>query len=86
MTHYEETELSPKLLPDEIVQSDIPRKDNGIIEGEFTTLMENYECDLLRKVLSSHNWNKSAAARALNISEAVIRYKIKRLKISSPQK
>ena len=49
--------------------------------GDLKTLIENYECQILAKVLKSNNGNKSAAARSLNISERVMRYKIKRFNV-----
>ncbi len=52
--------------------------------GDLDMLLSDYERQILLKVLTHHDWNQSAAANALNISERVIRYKIKRLDLRRP--
>ncbi len=44
--------------------------------------LENLERQLIFEALSSFNWNQSQAARALQISEQTIRYKMSKLEIS----
>jgi len=52
-----------------------------------SSLAENvadYESSLIRKALLDNNWNQSQAARALEISEKTIRYKMEKLGIVNP--
>jgi len=47
--------------------------------------LADYEAELIRKSLSENNWNQVQAARALKVSEATIRYKIKKFGITKPK-
>jgi transcriptional regulator with GAF, ATPase, and Fis domain len=47
-------------------------------------LLDNYERRILEKALLKYNWKKADVARALNTSDPVIRYKMRRLKIKRP--
>ena len=40
---------------------------------------------MIRESLVNNNWNQSKAARALNIPEQTLRYKMHKLKISKPE-
>lgn len=74
--------LQPEHLPFEISFTDGDRKSLEVpISGDLPAIVARYEREVLIRTLHHHNWNKSAAARALNISERVMRYKIKQLKI-----
>ncbi len=53
-------------------------------DGELTHMITEFERKILLDTLVDHNWNQTAAANALKISEAVMRYKIKRLNINKP--
>lgn len=81
-----DTTLLPEHLPYEI---SFPEARHEAFEvplvGKLPKLLADYEKEILLKVLRHHNWNKTAAARALNISERVVRYKMKRLKIKAPK-
>jgi len=44
--------------------------------------LDEYEKQLIKKTLLEKDWNQSAAARALQISESNIRYKIKKFNLS----
>jgi transcriptional regulator with GAF, ATPase, and Fis domain len=80
MIHFEDKILLPKHLPDEVRFSSKNRNPSQLlVEGDLPTILANYERELLDRVLRHYNWNQSAAAKALNISEAVMRYKMKRL-------
>ncbi len=50
--------------------------------SDLSHMMSDYEGQILADILAEHQWNQTAAAKALNISEAVMRYKIKRLNIN----
>ncbi len=82
-----ESVMNPEHLPyeislaeDHIDQIEIP------LSGDLTAILSNFEREILLNVLRHHDWNKSAAARAMNISERVMRYKIQQLKIHQPRK
>ena len=86
MMHFEETDLLPKHLPQEVTGSEpitpfikIP------IEGDLSAIIDDYERQVLESILKRHDWNKMAAARALNTSDSVIRYKMNRLGIVIPE-
>ncbi len=79
--------LLPTHFPDELSRSgNSPRMPDIPNSGDLTGILEAYEKRILLKVLESNKWNKTAAARALNISERVMRYKIQQLGIESPAK
>ena len=86
MTHFNEKILMPEHLA---IEPELVNLQNAIehlpLEGDLPQLMAKYERKLLQRVLIHNNWNQSAAAKALGISEAVIRYKIKRLQLK-PEK
>jgi transcriptional regulator with GAF, ATPase, and Fis domain len=85
MTHYEETTLLPSHLGKELTATNLPTLDMELsAENDLSVLMEGYERKVIEEVLKKNNWNQTAAARSLNISEAVIRYKIKRLQLKKP--
>jgi transcriptional regulator with GAF, ATPase, and Fis domain len=86
MMHFEETELLPKHLPPELAESESKISLSEIpAEGDLTTIIDDYERQVLETVLKRHHWNKMAAARALNTSDSVIRYKMNRLHIIPPE-
>jgi transcriptional regulator with GAF, ATPase, and Fis domain len=83
MTHFEETILLPNHLPQNFRDSD--RKNpasTSINKNSLTYLLDKYERKVIENALDKYDWNQSAAAEALNISESVMRYKIKRLKLN----
>lgn len=86
MVHFDDTTLLPQHLPDDIPLSKAnPTSKELPFEGDLRAFMDSYESELLMRVLSRHNWKQTAAAKALNISEAVMRYKMKRHNIRRPQ-
>jgi Nif-specific regulatory protein len=60
----------------------IPRPSGS--DNDLPDLIADYERRLILDTLTAHRWNQTAAARALNISEAVMRYKIKKLNLQKP--
>jgi len=56
--------------------TDLPRKEKGLPES-----LEEIEKDLILKALHQHRWVQTKAAENLQISERVLRYKIKKYKI-----
>jgi transcriptional regulator with GAF, ATPase, and Fis domain len=46
--------------------------------------LAEYEAQLIRQALTGNDWNQRKAARALQISEGTIRYKIEKLGIAKP--
>jgi len=82
----EDISLTPEHLPYELSFSDDRHSSFELpLSGDFPSLIANYEREILLRVLRHHNWNQSATARALNISERVIRYKMKQLKLEKPK-
>jgi transcriptional regulator with PAS, ATPase and Fis domain len=46
--------------------------------------LQKYEEELLRQALTEHNWHQSRAAKALEIPEQTLRYKMNKLGIAKP--
>ncbi len=86
MMHFEETILLPKHLPQELAEAEAKTSFSELpAEGDLTTIIDDYERQVLETVLKRYQWNKMAAARALNTSDSVIRYKMNRLHIIPPE-
>jgi transcriptional regulator with GAF, ATPase, and Fis domain len=71
----------PTLLPEHLgttlsACSGARQKDKNT---DLTDIMAAYEKKILQATISAHQGNQAAAARALNISESGLRYKLKRL-------
>jgi transcriptional regulator with GAF, ATPase, and Fis domain len=82
----ENTQLLPEHLPYEITFPETSREAFEVpLAGDLTRILADYEREILINVLRHHSWNQSAAADALNISERVMRYKIKRLHLQPPK-
>jgi transcriptional regulator with PAS, ATPase and Fis domain len=76
------TTLAPEHLPYELSFPDRQHEALTVpLSGNLSTIVTNYEREVLLRVLRHHNWNQTEAARALNLSERMIRYKMKRLKV-----
>jgi transcriptional regulator with PAS, ATPase and Fis domain len=85
MTHYEEPTLLPAHLSRELTSPETAAAGREVpAENDLSTLMAGYEGQVIEEALNNHQWNQTAAARALNISEAVMRYKIKKLQLKKP--
>ena len=83
LMHFDETVLQVKHLPGELTSSDSQiNLDEIPTAGDLSTLIDKYERKILQATLSKHNWKKADVARALNTTDPVIRYKMKRLKIN----
>ncbi len=81
-----DAQLLPEHLPYEISFPETQREAFEVpLAGDLNHLLADYEREILIKVLRHHGWNQSAAAAALNISERVMRYKIKRLRLRPPK-
>jgi transcriptional regulator with PAS, ATPase and Fis domain len=77
--------LDHDLLPKEY-ESDwkIHHPKKKTIKKSLSQSMNDYEAEIIKKTLVDNNWNQVRAARILKISEAAIRYKIKKLGIKKP--
>ncbi len=75
--------ITPKYLPFELKRNDFQGKKRDELYSEFPEDMslEHVEKSHLLRVLEKLNWNKSKAAKALGISRATLRMKIKRYNI-----
>ena len=82
MMHFDEKILLPKHLPEDISFSKTEKYSPQLpSKGDLPSILADYERELLTQVLNNNNWNQTAAAQALNISEAVMRYKMRRLNL-----
>ncbi|MEZ4762150.1 MAG: helix-turn-helix domain-containing protein [Calditrichia bacterium] len=54
------------------------------IRKSLQETLEETEVSLIRQALVANDWNQSKAARALQISERAIRYKMEKLGIEKP--
>ncbi|MCI0698146.1 sigma 54-interacting transcriptional regulator [candidate division KSB1 bacterium] len=78
--------LLPEHLPYELAFPEAQREAFAVpLSGNLPKLLADYEREILLKVLRHHHWNQTEAARALKISERVMRYKMKRLKLRPPE-
>jgi DNA-binding NtrC family response regulator len=78
--------LLPEHLPYEISFPDAQREALALpLSGNLPTIVANYEREVVLRVLRHHNWNQTEAARALNITERIMRYKIKKFKLRRPE-
>jgi transcriptional regulator with PAS, ATPase and Fis domain len=85
LTDKKQKIIDRKILPPEILKElkKIKKTYESIsITKSLSESLKEYEEQLIRKTLIDCNWNQSKAARALNISEHDIRYKMMKLKIS----
>jgi Nif-specific regulatory protein len=86
MLNFDERTLLPKHLSENLYLLDFGNIEKTLpMEGDLSSLLDSYEREILLHVLRLNNWNQSAAAQALNISEAVMRYKMKRHHINHPK-
>jgi transcriptional regulator with GAF, ATPase, and Fis domain len=60
-------------------------KTSGDSPRSLNARLQKYEEELLRQALVEHNWHQSRAAKALEIPEQTLRYKMNKLCISKPQ-
>ncbi|KAA3609279.1 MAG: GAF domain-containing protein [Calditrichaeota bacterium] len=85
MAHFDETILMPQHLADDLDANQVYLPIKLLSPtGSLQILLADYERSLLETTLQKWNWNQSAAAQELKISEAVMRYKIKRLGLKKP--
>ena len=76
--------ITPDDLPDEIKYGDeIYDEPLPGISIDLNEEVEKLEKKLILSALKQHNWNKSQAAKSLNINERVLRYKIKKYNIQT---
>ncbi len=79
--------LKPEHLPFELSFGELqPQLCDLTLTGNLEALLANYERAILQHVLHKFNWNQTAAAKELHISERTMRYKIQRLALFSPKK
>ncbi|MCI0697481.1 sigma-54-dependent Fis family transcriptional regulator [candidate division KSB1 bacterium] len=60
-------------------------KTSGDSPRSLNARLQKYEEELLRQALVEHNWHQSRAAKALEIPEQTLRYKMNKLGIVKPQ-
>jgi DNA-binding NtrC family response regulator len=80
------------VLAEEILPLDLKKEskkfksvlDDLYVSKSLTESLEEYEQQLIRKVLIEHNWNQSQAARVLKIPVPTSRYKRSKLGIVNP--
>jgi transcriptional regulator with GAF, ATPase, and Fis domain len=79
------------IITADLIPSDLQREfhqiliDEGIGETKsLKELLQESEEKIIRDTLESKNWNQTKAAQALNISEQLIRYRMKKLGITRP--
>jgi len=76
--------LKPEHLPFELSFGEMQQQPSALpLIGDLEALLANYEREILKNMLNKHNWNQTAAAKELNISERTMRYKIQRLALLS---
>ena len=86
LAHPEATCITPEVVPAEL-RDELKLSSSADAPTQFDSLREEVaECEArcIRRALELSNWNRSKAARALNISERTIRYKMKNLGIKCP--
>lgn len=82
-----DTTMKPEHLPFELSFGDMQPQPSALpLTGDLECLIANYEREIIKNVLSKHNWNQNAAAKELKISERTMRYKIQRLALLSQKK
>ena len=79
--------LDHKILPPDLAKE--YKRFEPVLEDLHVTkplseCVEEYERQLVRKMLHEHEWNQSRAARALKIPIATLRYKMSKLGIVNP--
>ncbi len=80
----EMTELDSRILPPEFQKEFkklAPSHDTPPLHKTLQQSLDDYEEQLIRQALSENDWNQRKAARALQISEGTLRYKIEKLGI-----
>jgi len=79
--------LDHSILPQEFRKKWSTRKSQAeSVNISLFKRVQAFETELIKKILQDHNWNQAGAARALNISEPTIRYKMKKFAIIKPKK
>lgn len=78
--------LPVELLPNEIRPVDVPTRfgDPDANAPDIKVRKEAYEKTMLLEALTRNDWNQSAAARELGISERSVRYKMQKLGLEKP--
>jgi len=81
MTPQNRKQIDSKLLPSEFYTELKNMKNTNQITKSLDESVADFEKEQIKKVLINYNWNQSRAARALQISEQTIRYKMQKLGI-----
>jgi len=79
----EDTVVDDNILPADL-RAEWDEKTALMPQNQNVTLkeqMRHHETIVIRRALEKHGWNQSAAARSLGISEAIIRYRMKKIGI-----
>lgn len=80
--------LTPKILPREFhkeFKKAVQLREEPVARKSLQESVNELEEQLIRQALAESGWNQSQAARALNISEYTMRYKIEKLGIIKPE-
>jgi transcriptional regulator with PAS, ATPase and Fis domain len=77
--------LDHDILPDEYRKAwASQRPEKPTVNISLFKRLEHFEKELIKNALAENHWNQARAARALNISEATIRYKMHKFGITRP--
>jgi Nif-specific regulatory protein len=76
------SDLPPSLQTAEENMAGRPHHHKTTTHADFETLVNTYERELIVEALKANRGNVSAAARALNLSNRIIHYKIRKLHIT----
>ena len=82
LTSKDKKQIDIKMLPNEFRDEQDYVSNKSRMTKPLNESLSDYEEKLIRQALMDHNWNQSRAARALDISEQTIRYKMNKLNIS----
>ncbi len=74
-----------QIIHDKHLPLDIFEQHREEVQERYQQKLQDMEAELILRTLKEHNWNRQAAARALNMHKTTLFRKIKRLGISLPK-
>lgn len=86
LTPAEATQIGTEIIPADLLDEFkhfLKDKKNTVTKPLKEQLFEN-EKEIIQKALIAHNWNQTKAAEALDLTEQLIRYRMKKLGIKRP--
>jgi Nif-specific regulatory protein len=80
------TQIRTEIIPADIRKEfdEYGKKENNVSTKPLKDQLFDNEKEIIEKALVEHKWNQTRAAEALDISEQLIRYRIKKLGIKRP--